>query len=66
MVEVPVMAKTVQISDTSPYHRKVPLGGISFGPKNRCRKDVGCLELLEEEDVMTRLLLRITGCGRGA
>lgn len=38
IVDVPVIAKTVQISTISPYQASVPRGGISLGPRNLCRK----------------------------
>jgi len=40
MVDVPVMANTVQMSTISAYQAKVPRGGISLGPKNRCKNVV--------------------------
>ena len=43
IVEVPVIAKTVHIRVTSPYHFNVPLGGISFGPKNFCKNVIWLL-----------------------
>ena len=38
IVDVPVIANTVQTSTISPYQASVPRGGISFGPRNLCRK----------------------------
>ena len=40
MVDDPVIANTVQRSTISLYQANVHLGGISLGPKNRCRKVV--------------------------
>jgi hypothetical protein len=47
MVDVPVMANTVQRRAISPYHLGVQRGGISFGAIHRCKND---MEEPEDDD----------------